>query len=101
MKITQKAQAVADRTLGAYSVDRYRNWRGVAQALLNYGLTERQAESVMRSKWMRWAADADDSGARYGHHTSAAIVAFLNKFTPDFLAKEAKKLEFETFGDEK
>jgi len=98
MKITQEAQEVADRTANAYSFDRYKNWRGVAQALLNYGLTERQAEAVMRSKWMRWAADSDESGATYGNHTSAAILVFLNKTPMVDLLGEVKKLEFETFG---
>ena len=96
MKITQTAQALAERTLGAYSVNRYRNWRGVAQALLSYGLTERQAEAVMWSKWMRWAADFDKSGARYGRHTSKAIIAFLDNST--IKSRELNDLVYETFG---
>lgn len=96
MRITQKAQAVAERTLGAYSCDRYRNWRGVAQALLDYGLTEKQTEAVMWSKWMRWAADFDKSGARYGRHTSQAIVAFLDNSPAS--VRELNNLVYETFG---
>lgn len=49
---------VASRTEDAYSFDRYRSWAGVTRVLLNRGLTSREAEAVLRSKWMRWAADA-------------------------------------------
>lgn len=49
---------IADRTEDAYSCDRYGNeWANCAKTLLVRGYTEAETEWVLRSKWMRWAAD--------------------------------------------
>mgnify|MGYP003632922361 FL=1 len=77
MKITQQGREIAQRTEGAYSFDRFRNWGAIAQCLLDLGLTERQAEAVLLSKWTRWACDMDESGAKYGYHTSTAMRRFM------------------------
>lgn len=57
MRISQRARVVAEKTLDAYSADRYESWASVAALLLSRGMTEREAEAIMRSKWVRWAAE--------------------------------------------
>jgi hypothetical protein len=69
------ADELANRCEDAYSVDRYKSWSKVAEALLDYGLTERQVEAVMRSKWTRWAADAH--GGAYGTIPAKAIISYI------------------------
>ena len=81
-----RAQVLARDTGNAYSTFRYRNWPAVAEALLDRGLTEQEAEAVLRSKWMRWAADA--SPARYGNVPVKAILQFL-----DGLKNERQEIE--------
>ena len=95
MKITSKAKALAEKTSGAYSFDRFRNWDAVIQSVLNLGYNEMETEAIVRSKWARWACDHDTGfGGRYGYHTSTAMVRFL-KGTPQ---SEVNDLVFETFG---
>lgn len=96
MKITQQAKDIAERTSGAYSFDRFRNWEAVTQCLLNLGLDDLQVEAVLLSKWTRWACDLDDSGATYGCHTSTAMLKFMRGIPES----EIKALTFETFGVE-
>lgn len=77
---TQKqALKLADKTRDAYSAARYgREWPKVAQLLLERGYTEREAEAIMRSKWMRWAADVSvDELARFGN-TAADVRRYLD-----------------------
>ena len=82
---------LAARCADAYSADRYRSWFGVARALLALGLTERQAEAVMRSKWARWAADGHT--ARYGSVPTRALVDYVKRNRD-----EVALLTAETFG---
>lgn len=55
-----KALMLAAKTYDAYSADMFGSvaWVEAAQMLLDYGLDERQAEGVLRSKWTRWCRDA-------------------------------------------
>ena len=94
MKITSKAIELADKTSDAYSADRFKNWSAVVQTLLNLGYSELETEAILRSKWTRWACDHDTSRNRYGHHTSSAMLRFLQG-TPH---SEVKALTYETFG---
>ena len=94
MGIKLQAALLADRCGDAYSADRYGSWSAVAAVLLKQGLTERQAEVVMRSKWTRWAADQSD--ARYGKVPAKVIADFVAKEGMD----EVRKLTVETFGEE-
>lgn len=71
----QAAASLAARTADAYSHDRYKNWNAVAKKLLAHGFTEREAEAIMRSKWMRWAADRHP--ARYGKVPASAIIDYI------------------------
>ena len=80
----------------AYSTFRYRSWPTVAKMLINRGLSDREAEAVMRSKWMRWAADS--SRVRYGSVPAKAIIEFLDTLTNE--RAEIEELTKETFGAE-
>lgn len=72
-----RANAIAATTTDAYSFDRYgiRNWRNAARMLLSHGVSERDAEIVLRSKWTRWAADA--SNADHGNATAKDLEKFM------------------------
>lgn len=74
--IRARSLALADRCADAYSAGRYASWPAVAAALLRRGLTEIQAEAVMRSKWTRWAADHSDRP--YGSAPASALIAFMD-----------------------
>lgn len=93
------ALAVANACADAYSFDRYKSWSAVAEMLLRRGLSEKQAEAVMRSKWTRWAADA--SAARYGRVTGKDLERWIERSmqgnSPANM-KEIEQLTFETFG---
>lgn len=94
MKITQQAKDLASKTSDAYSSDRFKNWGAVVQTLLNLGYSELETEAILRSKWTRWACDMDTSRNNYGHHTSSAMIRFLEG-TPQ---SEVTALVNETFG---
>ena len=82
MTRTARARALADRTADAYSYDNYGEvaWRASAALLLRRGYTEADAETILRSKWTRWAADmaSDRKGWRYGRTTSTDLARFLD-----------------------
>ena len=67
------------KTKDAYSYKAYsrEGWRAACLMLLLRGFTEVEAETVLRSKWMRWARD--DSSARYGRATSRDLARFIDK----------------------
>lgn len=77
-EIETTAQKIAERTKDAYSYPRYANWLDCVHLLLKRGYTEAQTVWILRSKWMRWAAD--DSTARYGRATSNDIARFLDTY---------------------
>lgn len=87
--------ALAAATADAYSFDRYRDWRACVALLLRRGYTERQAEAILRSKHMRWAAD--QSPNRYGRVTSADLARYLDKQKGNW-TKEVADLVAGTFG---
>ena len=94
MRITEKAKVLAEKTSGAYSFDRFKNWEAVIQMCLDLGYSEMETEAIVRSKWTRWACDSDSNrGGRYGYHTSNALKKFLVG-TPK---KEGNDLVFHTF----
>ena len=75
MKITTTAKKIAERSMDAYSADRYSSWSAVAQVLLNRGYNEAETEEIMRSKWTRWAADKAGKSERC---SSTAIITWLD-----------------------
>jgi hypothetical protein len=93
MRITDKAKELAEKTSGAYSYDRFKNWDAVIQMLLNKGYSDREVEAIVRSKWTRWACDGDTSKNRYGYHTSKCLESFMKGTTQ----KEVDDLVNDTF----
>ena len=63
----------------AYSFDRYgaENWARCTRALLKMGFSLENVESIVRSKWTRWAAD--EGGKPYGKATAKDLIAFVSK----------------------
>lgn len=93
MSLTEQGRALAERCADSYSADRYSSWAAVATALLRHGLTEREAEAVLRSKWTRWAGDTH--GGKYGRIPAKAVIDFVQKQ----LAGEVQKLAREHWGE--
>lgn len=70
------AWEVAARTANAHSCARYgRSWGACARALVRAGWTPAQAETILRSKLPRWAAD--QGGKPYGRATARDLMAYL------------------------
>ncbi len=78
MTKTNEAKRIAENTVDAYSRGRYTDagWRRIAQGLLDAGATAAEAEWVLNSKHMRWAAD---DANRNHSATSADFLAYANK----------------------
>lgn len=73
-KINKQALALAQRTSDAYSYDRYRSWNAVCAWLLKQGWSEEQAEEILRSKYMRWAADRCNGDKASVNHLATFMV---------------------------
>ncbi len=89
------AKALAEETKDAYSFNRYKNWEHTALTLLKKGYNKAEAEAILRSKWMRWAADSHS--AKYGSAPAKAIVTFLESMSLSERKKEVAKLVAGTF----
>lgn len=76
MTLTQRASRIAERTQDAYSVGRYTSggWRRSAMLVLKSGFTDKDAETVLRCKVMRWAADCNKA---YYNNTSGTLRRWL------------------------
>lgn len=74
---------MAHRTADAYSCDAFgpAAWRACCRLLARRGFNAEQAEAILRSKWMRWARDAD---SKYDGN-SATLARYLDsrKITPE------------------
>lgn len=88
---------LAEKTSDSYSFDRYRSWVGVIKLLDKRGLTPREIEAVVRSKWMRWAADAK---GRYADIPASAIIDFMDQPQSRASADDLAVLVAETFPSE-
>ena len=65
---------LAVRTADAYSADRYASWVACARLLVTVrGYSLREAEAILRSKWMRWAADVQRGPATVAMPTRGAL----------------------------
>lgn len=72
---TPTIQALDIATRDAYSYERYgsREWTRCVKLLIQeWAFTPREAEAILRSKWMRWAADSDTA-------TAVALSAWLSR----------------------
>jgi len=89
--------ALAVLTSNAYSADTYgpTQWRKVAAFLLDRGYSMDEAEQIMRSKWMRWAADAYATGERAG---AACVEMWLNATFKGSLSAERAAVKRELMG---
>lgn len=101
--LNNQALALAQKTADAYSFDRYRSWNAVARALLARGYRMREAEAIMRSKWMRWAGDSWKGGTSE-NVPAQAIIAFIDgqikRRSAALVQREVDQLVAETFGVE-
>lgn len=99
--LRKMSQAVADKTADAYSFDRYSTWRGCAWLLALRGYNARQIEAILRSKWMRWAADRFN---RHDRIPARAIIEFIDDAvkarSADAIAREVEELVAGTFEGE-
>lgn len=73
--MAERAKAVAERTAGAYSFDRYTNWTACARVLLEVGYSDEAAAWILESKITRWAADGAER--RYGRATSRNLRTYV------------------------
>jgi hypothetical protein len=91
-----RVKRVMDKTADAYSMDRYgkRQWRECVRLLLREGFTDVEAEAILRSKWMRWAAD---SSTHADVPSSADLARYLKTMTPKDLQRQVDQLVKETF----
>lgn len=66
------------------------------------GYSDREVEAIMRSKWMRWAAD--NSTARYGKVPARVIIEYIDDMTKrgsaERVAREVAELVAGTFNGE-
>lgn len=69
--------ALADKTSGAYSWDRYgeKNWKACVRMLSRRGYDDREIEAILLSKWTRWAGDAAGKDSRVN---SADLARFID-----------------------
>ncbi len=73
--LTPEAIDLAAKTASAHSAPRYENWAEVAQTILDRGCDVREAEAIMCSKWMDWAAT--HHGGDYGQVPASAVKYLL------------------------
>lgn len=105
MKPTQNnlALALSQKTADAYSYDVYRSWNSVARALLGRGYSMREVETIMRSKWMRWAADSWKGGSSE-NVPARAILEYIDKDIArrgaDRVARDLAEMVIDTLGAE-
>ena len=62
---------------GPYSTDRFgKNWKPCIKMLRKRGCNDEQIETIIRSKWTRWAGDM--SSNPYGKVNSADLARFMD-----------------------
>jgi len=83
------------KTQDAYSSNRYNSWPAVISMLVRRGYNDREIEAILRSKWMRWAADS--SPKPYGKATFKDVEHFLDDWRNKFNPSEVRQLVSETF----
>lgn len=88
---SRDAEALAAKTADAYSADVYSSWAGVAEELLRAGYNATEAEALMRSKWMRWAADSVSASSGVDPRVALEYVA------SNVTARELRSLVSQTF----
>jgi hypothetical protein len=88
----QQADYLANKTAaeGAYSADRYGadEWRKAAGFLAAHGFTAEEIETILKSKWMRWAADNLGNDGKASH-----IRAYIKAMHGDEFREAAKMIK--------
>lgn len=93
------ATRLAERTADSFSFDRYVSWFAVCAFLIRSGYTEREAEAILRSKHMRWAADAaTGQGSRYGQCRPKNVADYIALQGATW-KREVRTLTDETFSE--
>lgn len=96
-----RASIVAKRTEDAYSFDTYgaKEWYRVAVELMTRGFDDLEVEAVLRSKWMRSAADRVSGGSPWSNHAIDYIWSGPNgkKLTDKWVAVGVARLVLESF----
>lgn len=84
-----QAALLAEKTRDAYSASLYgASWVACAKLLARRGLNDAEIEAVLRSKWMRWAADSSF------HHkpTSEDLARFMDDPRNECTRENIKRL---------
>lgn len=90
----QRAVAIAARTADAHSAERYgRHWKMCALLLVERGYSDDECEAILRSKWMRYAADLHSVA------NQEALAWFLDDPRQRCTPAAVRELIDQTFGD--
>jgi len=78
--VRDRTDRLFDKTAAAYSFDAYgeSGWRGAIRMLIRHGLSDREIEAVLESKWTRWAGDAASDRKRYGKYNGRDLERFMD-----------------------
>lgn len=91
--------ALEAKTVDAYSHYAYGKgeWRRAIRLLIDKGHDDRTIEAILRSKWMRWAADARPANEKI---RGEGIIAWMNDPRNRIDRSQIEGLVMETFGDD-
>lgn len=64
-------------TIDAYSRNRYTSWNACIAALANKNFSFGEAQAILMSKHMRWAADASDKP--FGRANSSDLLRYIDE----------------------
>ena len=82
---SKSANELARELVDAYSTPNYRGgWLGCVRMLRRRGYSDVEIETIIRSKWTRWATDM--ASRPYGRHTSTDLARFLDSMKPHLRA---------------
>jgi hypothetical protein len=85
MNLRHDVAALADKTSDSYSFDRLSSWTELTRLLLKGFDDERKVEAILRSKYIRWACDAQ---GKYDGISAKAVVRWLDANLSDKIVKE-------------
>jgi hypothetical protein len=75
MMTREEQRQLETTTIDAYSRDQYTSWSACIAVLANANMTQAEAQAVLMSKHMRWAADMSNKPA--GKVTSSDLVRYM------------------------
>jgi len=68
---------LAEKTSDSYSYNRYNSWEACVKKLRAFGCNDKEVESILRSKWTRWAADSSNNP--YGKASGVDLMNYIKK----------------------